>query len=208
MKDLNEIMNEMDKITIEQVAVENDEKDLAGLLDAQEVVDPVLATNCCIVTPPEGFILPPTPSSDGIYPSTFTRLAINVGRLVCTVEPTTINVPSPCGGTITNVPVFALRISGCIPYLINFYPVLPNPLETICISRDAANLSLCCNDTVCVNRIVGYFTTEAAARAACTGFNCTSVTASLVARRITICDNSIPAVQLSIVLSTSIGNCP
>jgi hypothetical protein len=198
MKDINEILNKMSEISSENAITR---EDLLEILPAIEdslpaTADPFLGCTFGYVVLPNCFTIP-----RGNFPTANTKITFCTDNLTCCVKPVTITVPSPCGGSGIPVTVYALNLVGCIPWIANGQPV-----EGDCTS--IAPVSVSFNDIFCVNRIVGYYATEAEARAACTSIDCRNILAALTVTGYPNynCDKSV--IVFSVRFNTTIGNCP
>lgn len=188
LKDIQEIMMEMEKIN-EQVAAEvNDEEketsteeELKNLVDPTHIqpsggidsgcdsVDRYVSFSCCISIPDKFDVFDKA------------KITYDTSCLQCIVEPCCEEVTIGNGGggrshRTTKVPRFAVKIVGCIPFIINV-PVETNDKctkqsysygydDTAVKSDSNADIteqsdrhynitsSICCHDSVCVDNII------------------------------------------------------
>lgn len=119
-----------------------------------------LANFCCIRDIPDGLTI-----SSRI---TDFRVVYDPRGLRCCVEETNMDVTPPTGCSDLEIPVFAVRVVGCIPVNISLLAfesrcgvnLVPSP------SQDN-RVALCCKTTVCVDNVICYRGTRAQAEAAC-----------------------------------------
>lgn len=205
MKDMNEILKKLNEISSESAITREELLELLPKEDAsslesvktQATGDPFLGCSYGRVTLPACFTVP-----QGHYPAANTKITFCLDNLTCCVHQTTITVPSPCGGPNIPVTVYGLSLVGCIPWIANASSIIGD-----CTS--ATPISVSYNNTLCVNKIVGYYGTEAEARAACGSINCSNVTVRLevYGGNTATCDNA-PTIDFFAYFSTTIGNCP
>ncbi len=119
-----------------------------------------LANFCCITDIPDGLAIRSSASDF--------RVVYDPRGLRCCVEETNITVTPPSGCVDLTIPVFAVRVVGCIPVSISLLAfesrcgvnLVPRP------SQDN-RVALCCSTTVCVDNVICYRGTRAQAEAAC-----------------------------------------
>lgn len=165
MKDIQEIMNELNNLT-DQTAVTLDEENIgSGAAQLQPVVDPCVSCNngtggimncndltlgttvpfVCNVSIPDAFNFP----SGTVTP----RILYDLNCLNCFVE------ECICDQILTR---YAVRVVGSIPFIINV-PILRGTNQ--CLSD--GDVFACCNDSVCVDNTICFACSELSGRVSC-----------------------------------------
>lgn len=106
------------------------------------------------------------------------RIIYDVSSLRCCIEPCTVPV-TIYGCKTISCKVYAIRVVGCIPYLVTAYPVFgkcggqltPQSIQ----DKQAA---MCCSGVACVNNVICYRCTREEAVAACPSLTCENVKAA------------------------------
>lgn len=119
-----------------------------------------LANFCCIRSIPDGLTIRSSASDF--------RVVYDPRGLRCCVEETNIDVTPPSGCPSLSIPVFVVRIIGCIPVSISLLAfesrcgvnLIPTPTQD-------NRVALCCSTTICVNNVICYRGTRTEAEAAC-----------------------------------------
>lgn len=166
MKDIQEIMNEMNSVA-DEIAQTLDlgltctcdatcSSGTAGISVCGTSSNVVTST--CVITIPTGFTL----ASDTA------TIAYSLDSLSAFVE--------QCNCTATGTTKFDVRIVGPIPYVVN----LPINVTDICTSPTSASVSLCCSGVANVNNILGFSCDQTSALIASGiingSLNCTNIT--------------------------------
>lgn len=113
---------------------------------------------CCIKEVPEGLKSVPVSAFRAVY---------DPSGLNCCVEECTASVITPCNCPHVTAPLYAVRIVGCIPVSVNVEGFVGKcGIDLVC-GEEERRISLCCNDTVCVNNIVCYKGKREEAEEAC-----------------------------------------
>ncbi|MDD3187825.1 MAG: hypothetical protein PHD02_05125 [Bacilli bacterium] len=168
MADVQEIMNEMENLN-KEIAATNDEP-VVVVAPSSVGDDPQipLGTSCCVVGLPEGFAIPTSINFNNNL-----KIGYNLNRLQCFVTHTTLSATTTCN-TSVNVTGWAVRMVGCISYLVNLYPITATTgISRVCnLPLDSTQkLSLCCSNNICVDQCIALLDTEDAAKALCNSFS-------------------------------------
>ncbi|WP_127836473.1 hypothetical protein [Clostridium prolinivorans] len=223
MRDIKEIISEMERLSEDVAATINDEqskvtsqeKELKALVkDAPATVDPVIGTYCCVVNVPNGFNIPVTSAEDPTVPAENQNLIFRTSELSCCVNPITVVCSAEdCPSGTFEVSAFEARLVGCIPFIANVFPITgveePNGNSTTC-ELTPSTTRICCSGNFCINRRIGVYATEAEARSICSDsglITCSNITAELVATKLTFCEANGQGVQFSITFNSVSGNC-
>ncbi|MCE5221665.1 MAG: hypothetical protein LLF98_10485 [Clostridium sp.] len=213
MSDVQEIMNEMENLN-KEIATTADEPVVEGApLSAGDDPTIVLGTSCCVVPLPDGFAIP-----SSITLASNLRIGYNLNKLECFVTHSTLSATTTCN-TVVNVTGWAVRMVGCISYLVNLYPITATPgISRVCnIPADATQkLSLCCSNNICVDQCIALLDTEDAAKALCDRFSAIQcvqalnpptttsiITPSIGVLQIPLCSGNSNAVQFTVSFSLS-----
>lgn len=111
-------------------------------------------TFCAEEIVPDGF----TFQSDGVDSFSFCS---DVSELSCILEreEVEVTVPNPCGGELTcPVSIYAVRVVGCVRFHVNLGQLVPN--QRGIDFNFGCNCTLCFDQTVCVNQVIGYVCDE------------------------------------------------
>lgn len=213
MKEIQEIMLEMDNLSNQIATTLNEEEQTAEAKltpppkSQEETEVEELATKAAAI-PQCGSPCPPPPnrrvnfccildipSNLGLIPADFLRMVYSTDCLRCVVEPcTTSTTVCNCPVTVT---VYNVKIVGCIPFLVNHAFG-----STECFSNPDFLMDLCCHDSVCVDNIICTKCNQADADAACniirnkfSTCSCTPVTFNAVTNL--FCNNILKGLQIS-----------
>ncbi|MDD3187818.1 MAG: hypothetical protein PHD02_05085 [Bacilli bacterium] len=205
MKDM-EKLNEQAEIALD-AEQETDTVEKAGAQITASVVDPVIGTACCSLNVPKTFTLPPQTAHT--FSSDNTRVIYDVSNLRCCVNQITVSCSPPdCKAAIT-VPAYEVRLTGCIPYLANLFPIGAQCSDNV--PPETGGGAICCSNTFCVNSRIGLFDIghQSDAIALCSSLSsptCAQITATLVVTQVVaICPDS-NTIKFEITFN-SIGNC-
>ncbi|WP_426351229.1 hypothetical protein ACPWSR_08375 [Alloiococcus sp. CFN-8] len=222
MKNIQEIIKEMEKIS-EHVATtvneepltpERAEEELANIINAEPAAlnDPILGTSCCIVSVPNEFTVPVTSPVDPTIPVTNQNILFTTTQLSCFVNPTTISCTPPDCPTPIDVTVFEVRLSGCIPYIVNVSGITgPVAVPPVTCEAVPGTTRICCSDTFCVNSRIGIYATLPEALAICNNtalLTCNNIQVGLVSTLVETCGGNGQAIQFEVTFNSLLGNCP
>lgn len=221
MRDIKEIISEMERLSEDVAATINDEqskvtsqeKELKALVkDAPATVDPVIGTYCCVVSVPNGFNIPVTSAEDPTVPAENKNIIFRTCELSCCVNPITVVCSAEdCPSGTFEVSAFEARLVGCIPFIVNVFPltgVEDSNGTTFELTPSTTRISH--TDNLCVNRRIGVYATEAEARSICSDsglITCDNITAELVATKVTFHDGDSQGVEFFITFNSIAGNC-
>lgn len=166
MKDIKEIMMEMDNIAEIQVAAdlsEDEKEELKNLIHASTLGDPPPCgpctdevPYCCKVSIPKDFS------------ANFTEKRLSVvSKLFCFVDPCPCDVtctPSAsCATTPITITLYPVRVIGCIQFIANASSlqgdcgvVNPTGLTPLSNATDKKTVTICCQGSLCVDQIVDF----------------------------------------------------
>lgn len=159
MKDIQEIMKEMDNISDEMAVALEGETIYAPSADAAVAPAQIDCDDCgdvggisdcvtpsgnidfsCLISAPSGFFFPTNFNNP--------RILYDLNCLDCFIE------PCLCTSGDVQAARYAVRVVGCISYIVN---ARVNPQENQCTSspnNPNPNVFLCCHDSVCVDTTI------------------------------------------------------
>lgn len=174
MKDIQEIMLEMDNLGEQIATTLNEEDDTKDICEPQETPACPIGSRCvpfcCLTNCPDNFV----PNTSNV------RITYDLSCLKAKVEPV----------CTLGIVVYKVKVVGCIPFVANVQ-IDTTPTPPICtrtIGTNPPSASLCCGCCVCVDEDICTTNSEwvAFTKAASINFNCTNVDViGLAAERIT-----------------------
>lgn len=166
MKNLQEIINEMNNLS-EQIAVTLNEEEIKlsdENADVALVADLVPTTTECTTTPNRRVDFCCAVNFPGKFEPEFDKGKINpriiydLSCLKVIVEECCTAYPSSTSTNRISVPGYNIRIVGCIPFIVNL-PVKNQLTDKICARPLALLLEptvyACCSGSVCVDNVIG-----------------------------------------------------
>lgn len=182
MDDVQNVMNEMENLDKEEVAINEDKQALLGEFTTENCGSTVPCPNftrdvtlCCTAVV-KHFEL----ANDGVINPNTVKLIYDPSCLHAIVEKARVSI---CGGNCGDICVYVVKIVGCIPFAFSATDAIKGPCN-VPLTRMPRTVHLCCQGCVCVNNNICCYSdkrnAEAAREQIANVLNCTNTTNGIV----------------------------